>query len=429
MSNKVYYITESQFKALMEKKKAEKLVLKEMLEEIKQKKLSLRESAELINEGIIDTLKNYVRKGLMTTAVIASLLASNQVNAQQLQAAGVPQSQIELAQGGSGDQSAGSETGSQIPLNKIEDRLLRAMKRAGLKGSLEKYNKLTPQQKQKILTGIQGKIKSLDDVDKYNSVSIGGWTQNQQSGDGVIQFDQQNQVKIAVDTSDVMVSVPLKGLFNSNSSELTNPEEARQFLIEQFGNFVVVDSIVIDASSSTLRNTGAAEGKTWMELSQERANSIVQVINGVSFDLGNQGVNNPQQITTNMININVKGDNGDGTSGPKSPFEVNPQVVAAYQARGIDPKFWQSAAKENPLADKSQYENFQKVDIVIYGRIVTTNTEDVPSYRYIVLQTRQEGGHVKVKGNNKKADVSKCPVKFKTPKVKVPKGSVLQGMR
>lgn len=420
---KIYYITESQFKALIERKKSEKVLLSKILEEIDQKKKSLNE-ATAINEGIIDTIKSYVRKGMITTALIASLLASNQVNAQQLQAAGVPKAQIEQAI----NKDGGSGTESQIPLDKIESHLLHAMKRAGLDGSIASYQKLNPEQKQKILTGIQGKIKTIDDVDKYNSISIGGWTKNQQGGDDAVQFDVNHQVKISVDTSEAIVTVPLKNLFEFNSPKLSNPDEAKQFLVDNLGNFSVVDSIVVNASSSTLRNTGEAEGMTWKELSQKRADALIAVLNGAQFDLGGQGVNNPQTINSSIITVNINGTNGDGTSGPKSPYETNPQVVAAYQQKGIDPIYWKSAAKDAPLANKADYEQYQMVDVVIYGRIVTTNTEDVPSYRYIVMSVRQEGGHVKIKGNNKKADISKCPVKFKVAKTNMPKGSVLQGM-
>jgi hypothetical protein len=412
--NKIFYVTEGQFKALMEKKRKEKLVVAEMIEKISLQKARINESAELINEGIIDTLKNYVKKGLMTTAVIASLLASNQVNAQQLQAAGVPQHQIELASGGKNTQ----QTNQQIPLEKIEARLLKAMQRAGLKGTIAKYNQLTPQQKQNILTGIQSRIKSIDDVDKYNAITIGGWSKQQQSGDGVIQFDQQNQVKVTVDTSEAIVSVPLKKFFEKNSSQLANPEQLKDFVKNNLINFNHVDSIHISTSSSTLRNTGASEGKTWKQLSQERADAIVAAINGTEFDLGGQGVNEKQQVTTQMITINSNGQNGDGTSGPKSPFEVNPNVVAQYQQRGIDPSLWQSAATQAPLQNTAEYEQFQTADVTIHGKIVTTNTEDVPSYRYIVLSVRKDGGNLKVTGKTQKADISKCPVKFPVQKAK-----------
>lgn len=420
---KIYYITESQFKALIERKKSEKVLLSKILEEISQKKKSLNEAAA-INEGIIDTIKNYVRKGMITTALISSLLASNQVNAQQLQAAGVPKAQIEQAI----NKEGGSSTESQIPLEKIESHLLHAMKRAGLDGSIASYQKLTPEQKQKILTGIQGNIKSLDDVDKFNRISIGGWTKTQQGGDNTIEFDQQHQIKMTVDTSSTIVSVPLINFFNKNSAQLSNPEELKTYLEENFNNFTVIDSVVVTTSSSTLRNTGEAEGMTWKELSQKRAESIINVVKGTEYDLGGQGVNPKQVITADMIKINTNGTNGDGSSGPKSPYEVNPQVVAAYQQRGIDPIYWKSAATEAPLQNTAEYEKFQKADIIIYGRIVTTNTEDVPSYRYIVMNVAQEGGKMKVNHDTKKADISKCPVKFKVAKTNVPKGSVLQGM-
>lgn len=411
-TRKIYYVTESQFAALIEKKKVERAILKEMLEKIKEQKLTLNEGKAL-NEGIIDTVKSYVSKGLMTAALVATLLASGQVNAQQLQQAGVPQNQIEMAQGGAGT----AEQGSQIPTEKIEARLLRAMKRAGLDNSIKRYNSLTPEQKTKILTGIQGKIKSLDDVDQYNRVSIGNWTGQQQDGQNVIQFDQKTESRITVDTTTSLVTIPFQEFFKFNSPQLSNPEQVKSFLQEQIAYFQSIDSITIQASSSTLRNTGEAEGMTWKQLSQARAEALSAQLNGLKIDLGGQGVNVTGVVSPQMMKVDVNGTNGDGTSGPKSPFEVNPQVVAAYQSRGVDAAFWQSAAKEAPLQNKAEYEKFQYANIIIHGQIVTTQTEDVPSYRYVVVGVAKAGGKIENKGGNKKADVSKCPIKFKEQKV------------
>ena len=61
----------------------------------------------MLNEAIVDTLRKYWKKGLLTTAVMASLLANN-VNAADLRSAGVPQNQIELAQ-----QNVGGDEGDE----------------------------------------------------------------------------------------------------------------------------------------------------------------------------------------------------------------------------------------------------------------------------------------------------------------------------
>jgi len=403
-TNRTYYITESQFKALVESKKKEKLVCTQIMEEIRKKRSSLNEAA-LIEEGIVDTIKSYATKGLLTAAVISTLLANN-VNAQQLMAAGVPKEKIE--------QVSGQQTDGDIPLAKIENRLIRVMKKNGLEGSLNAYNKLSPEQKQNILNGIKSKIKSLEDVDKFNYASIGGWQKNQDNNPNAIQFDQNSQQVIRVDTVISTMSVPLKRTFKPNSAQLESPEQVKAQVQEMMNMFTEVDSVIIEASSSTLRNRGEFEGMTWQQSSQKRAETIVSLINGMEQDLGGQGVNKKGAITAEKIKINVAGQNGDGTSGPKSPYEVDPQAVASYQQRGIDASLWKSNAQEAPLENLEEYDQYQYVNVVIKGRIVETETEDVPSYRYIFLKVKDMGIKLNVeKGSNKPADVSKCPVQFK----------------
>lgn len=419
-TNKIIFITEHQFKALVELKKKEKTILTNIIEDIRKHNGTLNE-ASLIEEGIVDTLKNYASKGLMTTALIASLLASNNVNAQQLQAAGIPQEQIV---------QASNKSNSDIPLNKIENRLIHIMKQNNLKGSLDAYQKLDHQQKQNILQGIKSKIKSIDDVDKFDYASIGNWQKSQMTNPNAIQFDQKSQQVISVDTIISLVTVPLQQSFIMNSAELSNPKEVQDAIKEMLNAFTEVDSVIIESSSSTLRNRGDFENLTWQQSSQKRAEAIVNLINGLEHDLGGQGVNPKQTITPEMIKINASGQNGDGTSGPKSPYEVDSQATQSYQQRGIDSKFWQSAAKEAPLQNIEDYNQYQYVNISIKGRIVETDTQDIPSYRYIVLMVKENGGNIKLEqGTQKKQDYSKCPVKITTPKVKLPKGSMLQARK
>lgn len=406
-SSKTYLITEEQFKSLLETKKQEKLISTQIIEEIRKKRSTLNE-AELIEEGIVDTIKNYAKKGLLTTAVISTLLANN-VNAQQLMAAGVPQDKIEMATGNSGQQ-----TNSEVPTDKIEQRLIKIMKQNGLKGSLAAYSKLSPQQRQAVLKGIQSKIKSIDDVEKFNYASVGGWQKNQDNSPNAIQFDQKSQQVIRVDTVITTATVPLHHSFAINSATIQNPDSVRQQISSMINMFTEVDSIIVESSSSTLRNRGEFEGMTWQQSSQKRAEAIVGVINGIEQDLGGQGVNKKGPITAEKIQINAAGLNGDGTSGPKSPYEVDPQAVASYQQRNIDPKFWKSNSQEAPHQNMEEYDQHQYVRIVIKGRIVKTETEDVPSYRYIFLQAKKMGANIQVDENSTKpADISKCPVKFK----------------
>lgn len=88
-------ITESQYNALLEKKRREKAITKKILEDIDRVKSRLNEG-ELLTEAITDVIRRYWRKGLLTTAVLATLLSQG-VSAQTLTQAGVPQNQIEMA--------------------------------------------------------------------------------------------------------------------------------------------------------------------------------------------------------------------------------------------------------------------------------------------------------------------------------------------
>jgi hypothetical protein len=405
---KTFYITESQYKTLLESKKVEKKNLQAITEELELKKKTLTEATAL-NEGVIDTIKKYLRAGALTAAIVGSLLSAGQVNAQQLQQAGVPTEMVQQAMKVKHDPS-------QMSNKQIEQRLVQIMKQNNLKGSLNSFNALGQQQKDNIINGIKQQIKSLDDI---NSVSIGNWTDKMQQGQGVVQFDQKSREVITVETVDTVASVPMQSHFEMNSYKLSDPQAVKAAIDSLISFHTEIDSIIIEASSSTLRNKGDAEGMTWKQLSQARAEQIQQMIVGQNIDLGGEGVNIVGKITPDMVQINSDGQNGDGTSGPKSPYESNPEYVKNYQERGIDAKFWQSASQQEALPETqlSEYGQFQYVIIKVHGRVVTTNTMEVPSYRYIVIQIRQTGGKIETGSDKKQQDVSKCPVMIKTQKV------------
>jgi hypothetical protein len=93
---KKYYITEEQYKHITNKKQTEK-VYNDIVNEIREYNLYLNESIQL-NEAVVDVLKKYVKKGLMTTALISSLLSNNIVSANDLQYAGISEDKIENVQ-------------------------------------------------------------------------------------------------------------------------------------------------------------------------------------------------------------------------------------------------------------------------------------------------------------------------------------------
>jgi hypothetical protein len=407
---KTYYITESQYKTLLESKQLEKKNLIAISEEIDLKRKTLTE-AKALNEGVIDTVKKYLRAGALTAGILGSLLAAQKVDAQQLQQAGVPTELVQQAVQQSAKHNPGEMSNKQI-----EQRLVQIMRQNNLGGSLKSFNALGQQQKDNIINGIKTQIKSLDDI---NKISIGNWTDKMQQGQNVVQFDQTSRQEIRVVTIDTVSSVPMQQHFAMNSIKLSSPQETKATLDSLVSYFTEIDSITIESSSSTLRNKGEAEGMTWQQLSQARGEAIQQLLVGDNIDLGGEGVNVVGKITTDMITINSAGQNGDGTSGPKSPYEVG-EFAQNYTQRGIDPKFWQSASQEEALPETqlSQYGQYQYVVVKIYGRVVETDTQDVPSYRYIVLQVSKAGGKVETGSKKKVQDVSKCPVKVKKQDIK-----------
>jgi hypothetical protein len=406
---KTYFITESQYKILLESKRIERKNYLHISEELESKKKTLTE-ATAINEGVIDTIKKYLKTGALTAGILASLLTSQQVNAQQLQQAGVPTELVQQAM------QKVKHNPNEMTNKQIEQRLLQIMKQNNMKGTLNSFSSLSQQQKDNIVNGIKTQIKSLDDI---NRISIGNWTDKMQQGQNVIQFDQKSREEIRVETVDTVASVPMHSHFDMNSYKLSNPQEVKAQLDSLISFHTEIDSIVIESSSSTLRNKGDAENMTWKQLSQARAEQIQQLLVGQNIDLGGEGVNIVGKITPNMITINSDGQNGDGTSGPKSPYEINPEYVKNYQERGIDPKFWQSASQQEALPETqlNEYNKFQYVIVKVHGRVVTTNTMEVPSYRYIVLQISKGGGKIETGTNKKEQDVSKCPVMIKNTKV------------
>lgn len=80
---KKYIITESQLKALVEKKRVEKITLSNILEAIKTSNGKLNESSAKDN-GIVTILKKHTENGPMSKSLIESLLSSKLVTMEHL---------------------------------------------------------------------------------------------------------------------------------------------------------------------------------------------------------------------------------------------------------------------------------------------------------------------------------------------------------
>jgi outer membrane protein OmpA-like peptidoglycan-associated protein len=395
-------IKESQYNALLERK-----VVKSIMEKIEHSKKTLNES-EQIDEAISSTLKDYLRKGLLTVGVIAGLMANN-VSAQELQSAGVPQENIAQAEQ--------MVKGKQIDLNQIEKAFIRNAEKSD-RVVLDRYNKLPQEKKIAVLKAIRNNIDKLSDINKIDfGLLIGSKASPEQVGGRMQNIGKEIVKVVSVDTVYTTSSTPVGNYFALNSSELQNTEELQSKLQEIMDSYTKVDKIEIVSSSSTLRNTRESEGKTWLELSTERADAVKNVLVGMKTSCGGCGVN-ATEINEQIVS-NPNGTNGDGTSGPKSPYEVNPKYVQAYQEKGIDPKFWQSAAQDAPLENIEDYKQFQYVNVVVTGTVMIDKVEEMPNYDYLSMRIKQEGGKIKPQKKAGKQDISVC--KIKVPKVKMQK--------
>lgn len=74
----------------------EEKILKQIQADLEAEKNKVQE-VEALEEGVIDTIKKYVRRGLLTATIIAQLLSAGSVTAQQLTQAGVPEQDVKQA--------------------------------------------------------------------------------------------------------------------------------------------------------------------------------------------------------------------------------------------------------------------------------------------------------------------------------------------
>ena len=198
--------------------------------------------------------------------------------------------------------------------------------------------------------------------------------------------------------------------FKNNSAEFINAQDLKNKLQEIFNSFDEIGGIEIYTSSNTLRNTGEFLNMTWLESSKLRAESLKDLINGMSYSLG--GCNDKHVINDSIIYMNYFGENGDGTSGPESPYERSANHIKYYQQQGIDAKFYDSQGQGNPYSNLDEYLKHNYVKIKIYGNVVTTDTNKVPNYKYLSMILKKSGIPHKVKQNDQ-------PKKFK-PKMSAP---------
>jgi hypothetical protein len=132
-------------------------------------------------------------------------------------------------------------------------------------------------------------------------------------------------------TTNEVASKPLGKLFADNDSEVldgspdaealkTQTDAVLMMLKKTDGRLV---SIHVESSASTLKNTGKAAALTHLELSRKRAESAADF---VTRRLAASGVT----LADDQVTLDYDGANGNGTSGPSSPYPcADPKLCAA----------------------------------------------------------------------------------------------------
>lgn len=387
---KKYTITEDQHKYLVDKARTNSIV-EALTKEITQVRNNLNEE-DLITEAVSDVLKKYYKKGLLTTAVLTTLLANNVVNAQDLNRAGIKTDSIETV-----DQN---QTFSH---DQIQNELVKVLQKDSPQ-TLKKYQTLSDEEKHNVTTSVSKKIHSLNDIKKYSFKLL--LNQPELTRKGVEQISKSEV--ISIETTQVSVLGDTTQFFKNNSADFLNPDELKGKLQEIFNCFDEIGGIEIYTSSNTLRNKGAFLGLTWLESSKLRADALKNLINRMQYSLG--GCNEKNTVNDSIIYINYFGQNGDGTSGPESPYERSDNHVKWYQEQGIDAKFYDSKGQGDPYQNLGDYEQHNYVKIKIYGNVVKTDTNQVPNFKYLAMTLKKSGIDHKIKEND-------TPKKFK-PKMK-----------
>ncbi len=355
---------------------------------------NINEIDNLITEGVTDVLKKYLKRGLLTAGVISMLLSNNVVSAQDLTSAGVNVEQTTLTS-----------------YSDIEKALISRLERQRNKNVLADYNSLSRAEKDDVLEFIKGRINKVSDVSKHSYVI-------KVHNDENLHKNHKNVHRISaeatVDTIIVRTAVSTPNIleyFKNNSIELSNENDLSNVIRQMVDRFQSIDNIEIITSSNTLRNTGAIEGKTWLEVSKIRAEIIKDVITNIK----------DEKIINTSIKLNYNGENGDGTSGAKSPYETSEKHIKSYKERGIEEKLWKSNATEEPYKNILEYDKKNEVKIIIHGETFEENFADNYTYKdFKMLKTQKEklwNNNITVEKQSKKKyrinqkGAIKCPIK------------------
>ena len=154
---KKYKITEEQQQYLINKKRNDAIV-ESIIKEITDVRNSLNEDA-LITEAVSDVLKKYYKKGLLTTAVLSTLLSNNVIKANDLVQAGIDNNVENVDQN------------QKFTHDEIQNELIRVLEKDNPQ-NLKKYQTLSDDEKKNVTSAIAAKINDLNDIKKYKINNI-----------------------------------------------------------------------------------------------------------------------------------------------------------------------------------------------------------------------------------------------------------------
>jgi hypothetical protein len=155
-------------------------------------------------------------------------------------------------------------------------------------------------------------------------------------------------------TTNEVSSKPLGKLFADNDWAVQADAPDGQALKKQTDDILTmlkktngrVVSVHVESSASALKNTGKAAAMTHEELSRKRAESAADF---VTQELAASGV----KLEDDQVTLDYKGANGNGTSGPSSPYpcsdaklcaagscDAPPDLAAAVKKGALDDAFY-----------------------------------------------------------------------------------------
>ena len=191
------------------------------------------------------------------------------------------------------------------------------------------------------------------------------------------------------------------------------------------GEIGSIKSITVHTSADRYRNTGSAEKLSWGQLSFLRSQSMASIVVAMAQKSGLA----PEIVTkiNEMIKLDFRGGNGDGTSGPNAPEPIKFGYYAEEGGKAIwkegknreviqvvevddegTPKGEPKDVKKSPESDKSAYNKYRYNNIEIeYEAIEEGSTKEPTSVVEKVVDLKYP---IKIK----------LPARYRTKTIKVP---------